>query len=215
MDSRREPTPTPPPAVPGLTLALLTLLTGLWAPRESTAQYPVAPNGFAVEASGGLVSFSDSINSFNFGGGGSVGLRYTVSGVQLSGVVGYSAVTVEDLEASRRVWSFSLDPRIMLKTTPGAAPYVGARIGYAMWSVDVGDLNLPGATEAESEGWVFAATFGALIPLAKKWALDARLVFGVGAFGDIELDDGTEISSTEENGAAGSFTVGIVYSFSY
>lgn len=194
------------------TLFLFIALAAL-VPSKASAQYVAAPNGLAIGANVGAVSFSDSISDYNFGGVGEAALRYTYNGLQVAGGFDYAIVEVDNLSKNRKVWGFFIDPRLLLKTTAGTAPYIGARVAWSKWTVDVSELTLPGVTDAEAAGWTFAGEFGVLIPLGAQWALDTMLTFGVGTFGDIELNDGTTIPNSDDSGTTGSLRVGIAYSF--
>jgi hypothetical protein len=168
----------------------------------------------AVARDASALSFSDSVQNWNWGGVGELSLRSTFGGMQVALGAAYGQVAVEDLDANRVVWGFFVDPRLLLKTTPGAAPYIGARVSYLLSSIDVSELGISGITEAKSKGWVFAGEFGVLFPLGAQWAFDAMLTFGVATFGDIDVDGGTTIPDSSDSGTTGSLKIGIVYSFS-
>ena len=182
---------------------------------DLNAQYIAAPTGFGIGVSAGGVTFSDSIQSFNAGGGADASVRYTFNALQLVGGGGYAVVSVKDLDASRKVWNIFGDLRLSLKSSeqPGIAPYIGGRLGYVWSSIDITELGLPGFSEAKTSGWTFAGVVGALFPLSPKFAIDALLTFGVASLGDIEFNTGDKLPDSGDNGTTGSLRVGIVYSF--
>jgi len=194
-----------------LTIALMTAIAATH--DDAAAQYIAAPNGFAVGAMAGGVSFADSTNSLNFGFGAEATIRWTFNGLQLIGGGGYNSVAVENLNSNRNVWTVFADLRLLMKTVPGIAPYIGGRIGYGWSSVDISELEISNFTEAKQTGWIFAGVFGVLFPLSPNWAVDSTLTFGVAPFGDIEFNTGDKLPDSSTTGMTGSLKVGIVYSF--
>ncbi len=196
-------------------LAVTTaFLTAVAANADTvSAQYVAAPNGLSVGAIGGAVSFADSTNSFNFGFGADASVRYTFNGLQLVGGGGYNSVAVENLSSNRNVWTVFADLRLLMKTVPGIAPYIGARVGYGWSTVDISELEISNLTEAKQNGWAFFGEFGVLFPLTPNWAIDSMLTFGVVPFGDIEFNTGDILPNSSTTGTSGSLKVGIVYSF--
>jgi hypothetical protein len=100
-----------------------------------------------------------------------------------------------------------VDPRLLLNSGPGVAPFIGARVAYAQWSLDtaLGELS--------ASGWNFVAEVGVLVPIAAQLSLEGMLAFGYATFGDIE-QDGTTIPDSEDSGTTGSLKAGLVYTFS-
>jgi opacity protein-like surface antigen len=194
-----------------LTTALLTAIAA--ATNTASAQHIAAPNGFAVGAMAGGVTFADSTNSTNFGFGADANIRWTFSGLQLVGGGGYNSVAVENLSANRIVWTVFADLRLLMKTTPGAAPYIGIRVGYGWSTVDISELEISNFTEAKQNGPTFSGIFGVLFPLSPNFAIDGALTFGVAPFGDIEFNTGDKLPDSSTTGMVGSLKVGIVYSF--
>jgi hypothetical protein len=197
----------------GFLLALSIAVFALAGDLE--AQYVAAPNGFGIGVSVGAVTYSDSVQSFNAGGGADASVRYTFNALQLVGGGGYAVVSVKDLDANRKVWNIFGDLRLSLKSSgqPGIAPYIGGRLGYVWSSVDITELDLSGLSEAKTSGWTFAGLIGALFPLSPKFAIDGQFTFGVASLGDIEFNTGDKLENSSESGVTGSLRVGIVYSF--
>ena len=82
----------------GLMALSLALALAAAYPTSAAAQ-DAAPDGFAIGAAGGLISFSDEIEDYNAGWGVEGNLRYTFpSSFQVVAGASYGAVSVENTD---------------------------------------------------------------------------------------------------------------------
>jgi hypothetical protein len=179
---------------------------------EVSAQNNANPPGFGLGATIGGVSFSDSINDFNFGYAAEGNVRYSFeSGFHIVGGVTYGKLNVENQSGDRDILGFWVDPRLTLNQgRPGVAPYIGGRLAYNSWDWS-GEINgVP--REASATGWTLGLAVGVYVPLARTLALEAALNLGFTSFGDIDLD-GTSLPNSSDSGVSSALKVGLVYTF--
>ncbi|UCF18169.1 MAG: outer membrane beta-barrel protein [Gemmatimonadota bacterium] len=186
-------------------------LASLIAHPVATQAQDVAPPGWAVGASVGLLSAKPDLGDREYGLGFQGTLSYTKpSGLQIAGGALYGVLNTEQSEDHRNVVFVFVEPRyVILMSAESVTPYVGVRGGYGWQQLRVaGDTS---TAEASADGWLFSGIIGVLARLSPAVALEATGVFGVSGWGNPEIGGEPIPERTGKTAWTGGIIVGFVF----
>jgi hypothetical protein len=143
--------------------------------------------------------------------GGEASFRYGVArNIGVLAGFGYSMHGVTGISDKLNIMRIVVAPRytIAMASMPKLAPFVGARVQYAMGSLSTGGSKI------KNSGIGFGGEAGVQYTMSPSLSLEGAVSFVSQNFGDVSVD-GTKAPGTDTSGSIIGFGVGVVFKFGH